>query len=363
MNVKNARTLPKKYYGLHFCEGVARYADSDTMLFINSDTAKKMDATYVGKPVFVGHVDDYQLQNIEAEADGWVVRSFYNPTDGKHWCEFLAVTDKANDAIAAGFRLSNSYLITESGAGGEWHNVPYTQEVLKAEYDHMAIVDNPRYEESIILTPEAFKEYNENKEAELLKIANSKGDSIMFFKKQKVDNSKDLEQMSVVLPKSKIEKTVIQIINEMDEMEEKKKNKQYANEDHMVKIGENEMSVKELVEKYNAISHEEAKEVVEEIEEKAEVLEEHEEASIEEDMLEKELDNESPNKAMADNEDEEESEEDKKKKEKDNKKKNSKENFDALKKAQNAPTITDEAPVYMSSVQMMKLGQSRYGSK
>lgn len=355
MNVKNAKTLPKKYYGLHFCEGVARYADSDTTLFISSDTAKKMDQTYVGKPVFVGHVEDYQLADIENQADGWVVRSFYNPADGKHWCEFLAVTDKAHQAIANGWRLSNSYLIQESGAGGVWHDVPYDQEVMMAEYDHMAIVDNPRYEESIILTPEDFKAYNQNKEAELLKVANSKGDSIMFFKKQKVDNAKDLEQMSVVLPKSKVEKTVIQIINEADEMEEKKKEKQYANEGHFVKVGENEMTVKELVEKYNAISHEEAKEVAEEIEEKAEELEEHEEMSIEEDEIEAQLENEA---------DEDKAEEKEMKKEEQNKKKkNSKENFEALKKAQNHATATEEVTTFLSPAQQVALGKSLYGSK
>jgi hypothetical protein len=58
--------------------------------------------------------------------------------------------------------------------GGEWHAVPYDRKVLVGEYDHLAIVDNPRYENSIILTPEQFKSYNSELEEELSRIRNSR---------------------------------------------------------------------------------------------------------------------------------------------------------------------------------------------
>ena len=122
--------------------------------------------------------------------------------------------------------MSNAYIPKEFGGGGKWHGVDYLKEVLRAEYEHLALVPNPRYEESIILTPEEFQAYNLKKESELKKVANSlkQGAKAMFnfFKKTKVDNASDFEALSVVLPKSGKEMTIAQIVNEMDEHHMKK---------------------------------------------------------------------------------------------------------------------------------------------
>lgn len=241
------------YYGMHFYPGVAEYKDKGDVfrVFLNENTIRNMGPTFAGKPVFVDHVDEVSddLDTLRAEADGWVLKSFFNEADGKHWCEFIVVSEKGEKAIQSGYRLSNCYVPNEFDRGGEWNGVAYQKEVTGGEYEHLAIVPNPRYEESVIMTPEQFKAYNESKRLELQRLANDKGGTdvkLNLFKRQKVENAADIENVVVVLPKSGREVAITTLVNEADAAEEKKKLPQFANDDDKVKVGEKEMTVKEL---------------------------------------------------------------------------------------------------------------------
>lgn len=264
---KISNSSGKIYYGIHFYPGVAEYKESDDLsyrIFLNEDTIRKMDPSFAGKPVFVEHVDDVEqnIDKLRGEADGWVVESFFNAADGKHWVKFIVVSEKAERAIKQGLRLSNSYFPLAFGQGGLWNGVTYDKEVTDGAYEHLAIVKTPRYEESVIMTPEQFKAYNDKKLEELKKLSNSKDDKgdwkmkLSFFKKQKVENAADFESMCVTLPKSGKEKTLLQIINEADEHEEKKK-ENMADHKAMVKLHDDSMcNVAELVEKHKAMHDE-----------------------------------------------------------------------------------------------------------
>lgn len=276
--IKNAKQWPKIFYGLHMAPGVAEYKENGDSyrIFVDEPTIKNMDSTFTGKPLVVEHIDEVSPDNVEEIADGYVIESFYNKADGKHWAKFLVISDRAHQAIQQGWKLSNAYVPKSFSGGGLWHGVEYLKEVTAGEYEHLAIVPNPRYEESIILTPEQFKQYNQEKEQELLKVANSKeskGIKTMFnlFKKTKIEN-KELEETMVKLPKSEKEISIAEIINMMDEYESKKneekeketevhvdidshkgepeKEEIMANGDHKVMVGEHKMSVNELVEKH-----------------------------------------------------------------------------------------------------------------
>lgn len=243
-------------------EGVAQYREIKAQpltIFIGEQAIKNMDPSFAGCPVYVRHVDEVDLANIQEEADGYVSESFYNKSDGKHWVKFVVVSDKGHEAIRNGWRLSNCYTKKKWVNGGLWHGVEYHEEITEGEYDHLAIVPNPRYEESIIMTPEQFKRYNGEKELQLQKLANSneQGEKPMlsFFKKSKVENSADYEGLAVILPKSKKEMTISELVSEMDAI--KVSNMAgYANDEHMVKVGEEEMSVKNLVKKHMAACNE-----------------------------------------------------------------------------------------------------------
>lgn len=252
LRVMNAdQDWPAIFYGLHMVPGVAEYKDGPGgkphRIFVSGDTAKRMDPSFEGKPVYVEHVDDEQPneQNKTVEgvkkdergdpekvsADGYVIESFYNPADGAHWAKFIVVSKAGVDAIKRKWVLSNCYQPESLGPGGEWHGVQYDREFLANEYKHLAIVANPRYRESIVLTPDEFKQYNEGKLKEIAALRNSadvpknsseKGEpkmklmDILFGKKngkvERIENADEIGKISVKLGNGR-QATVSELIN------------------------------------------------------------------------------------------------------------------------------------------------------
>src|SRR4051812_11976802 len=156
------KNLPQIFYGLHFFPGCAEYREPGRepyRIYIGEDAIKNMNASFAGRPVFVDHRDEVNLETLEQEADGYVVESLYLPCDGKTWCKFTDTSDKGQQAVSMGWSLSNSYVIKDRGAAGMNHAIDYQTEALRGQYDHLAIVQNPRYEQSVILTPTQFQEY------------------------------------------------------------------------------------------------------------------------------------------------------------------------------------------------------------
>lgn len=274
---KLSNTAAKRFFGLHFYPGVAQYQDDPSQdpyrVFLNEDTLRKMDPSFQGKPIFVDHVNevDPNIDILKKEVDGWVLKSFYNETDGKHWVEFLICSERGERAVRSGMRLSNAYIPKSFKDGGLWNGVPYLKEITDAEYEHLAIVENPRYEESVIMTPDEFKQYNENKSQELKKVANSKGAKMKFnfFKKTSVENAIDPE-LVLMLPKSGRSISLSKLINDAyekdqdpamekhDEKEpESEKSHSMADENHMMKIHDGSyMKVKDAMHKMKSMMDE-----------------------------------------------------------------------------------------------------------
>lgn len=329
----------KIYYGLHCYPGVAEYRPDGEKPFrvrLTESTLRNMDKSFQGKPVYVLHVDEVtqKVDKLKNEVDGWVVRSFYNEADGKHWCQFIVCSERGEEAIRKGWRLSNAYIPQIQETKGQWNGVDYEKEVLGGTYEHMAIVPDPRYAESIILTPEKFKAYNDEHKVQLKLLANQKEPALMkfnIFKRTKVENAADMEGMMVILPITKREVSLETLINEADKEEVK-------NGDDIsksVKVGEEEMTVNALIEKYCSM-----KEELENFKAKN---------SEDEEKKKKELENEKE-------------EEEKKKKEEELKNSKDKEKAEALKnaEAEAAKKLLNEKEVII--VDAVELGKQRYGS-
>lgn len=381
--IENDTQAAQIFYGLHFAPGVAQYSEGEEepyRILINENVAKKMDATFQGKPVYVRHVDEVDLTKFRWEAAGVVFDSFYNSVDGKHWVRFVVFGDEGLQAIKKGWTLSNAYVPGSFSNGGLWHGVPYQKEVMDAEYEHLAIVPDPRYAESVILTPEAFKAYNDKKEIELKKLTNSKNQKgeghmgLNIFKRVKVENAKevDFDSLCVTLPKSKKELTLTQVVNELDTVYNMHG---YANGDHMVKVNDaEEMSVNDLVKRCGDMKNEleDMKKMNEPDMDMDDESLDNEEATSGEKLGEKEDD-----KMYANEEDEDD---DKKKDKKmnaseiaekrlanarklvaeaDAKNKTKRENFDKLKNAHKNATTPEETYVMVDKVQR---GQELFGS-
>lgn len=229
--LKNEKQLPDRYYARHIKEGLVHYLENgnDVLYLVKNDALKKMNKSFDGKPVYVRHVDHVDMDNLREQADGYVVKSFYNEFDGAWWTEMLIVSDEGHEAIKKGWAVSNCYSPTEYGAGGSYHDIDYQKEVKNGVYEHLAIVPNPRYEESVIMTPEEFKEFNEGKKQEIEKLKNSKEKEMLTQEEMEAVVAKVMNSLSA--PIADAVKNAVEA-----KAEEDKKNA--ADEDHRKLIRE-----------------------------------------------------------------------------------------------------------------------------
>lgn len=254
---QNNKEEPKIFYCKHIAPGVCAYAD-ETIL-IGEEALKDMDKTFAGKPIYVNH-QKVNLDSMKEDAVGYVVESFYLPEDGSHWAKIIIVDDKGLEAIRKGWKVSNAYLPDEFGIGGEWHNIPYKREIMKAHYTHLALVDNPRYEEAEVLTPEDFKTYKESKREQLKQLENSKtkqGEKRMnwkLFERKEVTNSDDIANKMVELSNGSTV-SIREMINAVEEdLKEKKEKEAKQNEtlESVVKVNGEDMKVADLIKEYES---------------------------------------------------------------------------------------------------------------
>lgn len=257
--LQNEKEYPKVYYARHMCQGVVGYqAEEGINVLVKNDTIKAMCPSFEGKPVYVRH-QSVDLENLKNDMDGVVVNSFYNEADGWFWLKMIAITDECHEAIRDGLKVSNAYYVNMFGEGGAFLNVPYDKEVLAGEFNHLAIVEQPRYEDAIIMTPDEFKDYNEAKEVENKNINNSKNTKkgkIMFklFKKTPVEQ--EIDETSFVTLENGTEVSVKDMINAVEEKakeeyeKEKENKKNEADEDMTIEVNGKNMKISELVKEY-----------------------------------------------------------------------------------------------------------------
>lgn len=165
------------FYAKHAEAGTAGYKDE--VVLIGNDALIRMNPTFAGCPIYIEHILD-DVEDVRDGSVGIVEESFFNLPDGAHWCKILITSEDALNVIKQGYQVSSSYYKTEyDPTGGTKNNVPYNSEVINGDYDHLALVKTPRYESSVILTPEAFKAYNAEQLAAVEKVRNSKEEPIL----------------------------------------------------------------------------------------------------------------------------------------------------------------------------------------
>lgn len=249
MEKKNAKQFPKCFYAKHMETGLAGY-ENETIL-IDTDNLKSMIPTFVGKPVYVRH-QEVDLDTMKDKACGYVTDSFYNELDGWLWVKMLVTDDDGFLAIANGWSVSNAYVPTEWGAGGTHHNCPYDRKIIGGEFTHLAIVPDPRYEEAKIYTPEEYKIYQEDKKKKLEEVHNSKEKDIKMSD-ETIEVKKGFFQEMFGELLNAVKKNADEDKKEEDKKEEgdTKKN---ADEEKM-KVGDEEMTLKELINKYVSLTN------------------------------------------------------------------------------------------------------------
>lgn len=297
--IENASQFPQIFYCKHMFPGLAGYENED--ILIDADAMKRMLPSMQGKPIYVEH-QPVDLANLQQEADGYVTKAFYNPNDGWAWAEMLIVSDEGMKAVRSGWSVSNAYTPTEWGAGGTMHNVDYDRKIVNAQFTHLALVPNPRYEDAEIFTPDEFKNYQEEKKNEL-ELRNSKTGATPMFKlfqkkNEEIKNANEITEDTFLTIKNDKGEDIQVSIGEMlnavkknDDEEKAKKEKEekenkakikndededMLNDDTDVNIGDIRMKLGELMNKYNACMKKNADEKEKKDKENAEAAEKKE---------------------------------------------------------------------------------------
>lgn len=118
-------------------------------ILVKQEALAKMGKSLIGKPIVdLVHKDIPPSMIADGEADGIITDEYLNPTTGWRMIKFLVWSPEAQKHCEdPNFSVSCAYEPTDvDETGGEWHNVPFANEVLDGEMSHVALVASPRYE-------------------------------------------------------------------------------------------------------------------------------------------------------------------------------------------------------------------------
>jgi hypothetical protein len=141
---QNAKVTGRRFAARFIEPGIVSYEDGGgDKEYLSKATLDKCCGTFVGQNVILRHNGK--------EAKGTIERVWWNPEDAWYWCEGPIEDGEATQRINEGWSVSCGYHITETNeAGGDWHAIPYVREILDFVGEHLAIVENPRYEGAAI---------------------------------------------------------------------------------------------------------------------------------------------------------------------------------------------------------------------
>ena len=203
LRLENQTQYGVMFKGNHLEPGPVRYDDivnpitnqKGMTLLLDNEGIAALRKSFVGKFVYnYTHKKDAKPLDIKGDAVGVVTGNVYNAETGWDDVSFILWDTKAVENVESKkYALSNSYSPIIDGVPGVHHNLPYDAKVIGGEYDHLAIVPNPRYEGSKIEAVHNSKETNTMADKPTLaqKIK-------MFFKIGDVDNSIEVDATSKV---------------------------------------------------------------------------------------------------------------------------------------------------------------------
>ena len=153
---------PKSFKCRFIEPGVISYEDSKQgTVFVSKEALDRMAPSFRNCPViFIPEKHDdsdkstaFNFNDIGSNpACGIVTGLPYWGDDGWQYVDMAVWDDDALKAIENGFSVSCAYEPDSvNDQGGQWHQIPYDNEVIEGHYMHMAIVPDPRYEGSRIL--------------------------------------------------------------------------------------------------------------------------------------------------------------------------------------------------------------------
>ena len=156
LHLKNTSTTGPKEKRCQFWEpGLVSYKDSGYgVALLKKETMEKMLPSFIGCPVVVQHKDGSAEEILNSgNAIGKVTSASWNPETGWFDCTYSVNDEKQKEVDALekdGWSVSCAFDSDDTGPAGEWHALPYNFEIVDGHFTHLALVPNPRYEDSKI---------------------------------------------------------------------------------------------------------------------------------------------------------------------------------------------------------------------
>lgn len=115
---------------------------------LTKENADKFIQGFVGCPVIINH-QEVTDDNAKAVSVGNIFSVWFDEKDGYYWCNGIINDKQAIELINKGYSVSCQYTITEysDNDSNALHNGnPYDKIIENGKPEHLAIVNNPRYE-------------------------------------------------------------------------------------------------------------------------------------------------------------------------------------------------------------------------
>jgi hypothetical protein len=142
--------VESKTFDCKFIEpGIVSYRDvGGSIELLRKETLDRCMASVVGTPLIVNHTRIDASNRMELE-HGIIHDWNYNADDGWFYVKGSADTEEAKSRMRRGEKPSCGYKVLALGPGGVYHGIKYDAEILELQFNHLAIVDRPRYEDAI----------------------------------------------------------------------------------------------------------------------------------------------------------------------------------------------------------------------
>lgn len=149
--------------------GIISYKDHQggDIELLRKETIDRCIHTAIGNPITIGHVwvtSDNRLQ----EEQGIITDVYYDPVDGWYHVRGKVDTPRAQKLMKVK-KPSCGYSVEKFGPAGTYHGIRYAKEIHDITFNHLAIVDNPRYEEAVFRLNSVSNPTNMNNVFKLLK--------------------------------------------------------------------------------------------------------------------------------------------------------------------------------------------------
>lgn len=119
---------------------------------LTKENADKFIQGFVGCPVIINH-QELNDKNAKEKSVGNIFSVWFDDKDGYYWCNGIITDKHAIELIDKGYSVSCQYTITDysDNTTGALHNGnSYDKMIEDGKPEHLAIVNNPRYEGAII---------------------------------------------------------------------------------------------------------------------------------------------------------------------------------------------------------------------